>query len=143
VADVRVNRSLVIPDDELRLSFSTSGGPGGQHANKAATRAQVSWNVANSTVLGPRQRSKIREALRTRIDSTGTLRLVSDRYRSQLRNREDVLDRLARLVAEALRPRKARRATSPTPGSKQRRLDDKRRRSQVKRGRRRPVADDL
>jgi ribosome-associated protein len=143
VEDVRVNRSLIIPGDELRLSFSTSGGPGGQHANKAATRVDVAWNVANSRALGPRQRSRVLAGLRTRIDSAGTLRLSSDRYRSQLRNREDVLDRLARLVAEALRPPKARRATAPTPASRERRLAGKRRRSVIKKRRRRPARDDL
>lgn len=141
--DLRVNRSLVIPGDELRLSFSTSGGPGGQHANKAATRVEVAWNVASSRALGPRQRSRILAALRTRIDSNGTLRLSSDRYRSQRRNREDVLNRLAQLVAEALKPPKPRRATAPTPAARERRLADKRRRSDVKRRRRRPARDDL
>ena len=141
--DLRINRSLVIPGDELRLSFSTSGGPGGQHANKAATRVEVAWNVASSRALGPRQRSRILAALRSRIDSTGTLRVTSDRYRSQLRNREDALDRLARLVAEALRPRKVRRATAPTPVSRERRLTAKKQRSQIKKGRRRPARDDL
>lgn len=141
--DLQVNRSLVIPGDELRLSFSPSGGPGGQHANKAATRVEVTWDVARSRALGPRQRSRILAALRNRIDSTGTLRLSSDRYRSQLRNREDVRDRIARLVAEALRPPKARRATTPTTASRERRLADKKRRSEIKRGRRRAAPDDM
>lgn len=139
--DLRINRSLVIPGDELKLSFSTSGGPGGQHANKASTRVEVTWNVASSRALGPRQREKILSALRTRIDSTGTLRLTSDRYRSQLRNREDALNRLAQLVAEALRPARTRRATAPTESSKQRRLAEKKRRAETKRRRRPPYVD--
>jgi ribosome-associated protein len=134
--DVRVNRSVVIPDDEIEMRFSTSGGPGGQHANKAATRVELAWNVAASRALGPRQRARIQDRLRTRIDSSGTLRLTSDKYRSQWRNREDVIARLTDLVADALRPEKKRVGTTPTKASKERRLQDKRRRSTTKRLRR-------
>ncbi|MGH2729253.1 MAG: alternative ribosome rescue aminoacyl-tRNA hydrolase ArfB [Actinomycetota bacterium] len=133
--DVRVNRSLVIPEDEIEMRFSTSGGPGGQHANKAATRVELTWNVAASRALGPRQRARIEDRLRTRIDSSGALRLTSNKYRSQWRNREDVLERLGDLVADALRPVKKRVGTKPTQASKERRLLDKRRRSAIKRGR--------
>jgi ribosome-associated protein len=134
--DVRINRSLVIPDDEIEMRFSTSGGPGGQHANKAATRVELAWNVTASRALGPRQRARIEDRLRTRIDSSGTLRLTSNKYRSQWRNREDVVARLADLVAGALRPEKPRVGTKPTRASKERRLQDKRRRSVIKRERR-------
>ena len=136
--DVRINRSVTIPGDEVELTFSPSGGPGGQHANKASTRAELAWNVATSRALGPRQRERIRGALRTRIDSSGTLRLTSDTYRSQLRNREDVIERLQREVAAALKPIKKRRPTAPTRASKERRLEQKKRRSETKRLRRGP-----
>ncbi|MGH2787085.1 MAG: alternative ribosome rescue aminoacyl-tRNA hydrolase ArfB [Actinomycetota bacterium] len=139
--DLRVNRSVVIPGNELRMSFSTSGGPGGQHANKASTRVDLVWNVADSRALGPRQRSRVLAALRSRLDATGTLRLTSDSHRSQLRNREEVLSRLAHLVAVALKPPKPRRATIPTQASRERRLASKKRRSEVKRRRRRPADD--
>ncbi|MGH2809048.1 MAG: alternative ribosome rescue aminoacyl-tRNA hydrolase ArfB [Actinomycetota bacterium] len=134
--DLRVNRSLTIPGDELELSFSPSGGPGGQHANKASTRAVVTWNVDTSRVLGERQRQQIRSRLKHRIDASGTIRLASDRHRSQLRNRRDALERLALLVAEALRPPKARVPTTVTTAAKERRLQDKRRRGELKRARR-------
>jgi len=133
---VRVNRSLTIPDDELTLTFVPSGGPGGQHANKSATRAELTWNVNTSRVLGPQQRARLANRLANRFDSTGTLRLTSDRYRSQLRNRFDAEERLARLVADALRPEKPRIGTKPTRASTERRLEQKRRRSATKRARR-------
>ncbi|MDQ3940796.1 MAG: aminoacyl-tRNA hydrolase [Actinomycetota bacterium] len=138
--DLRVNRSLTIPGDEIQITYSTSGGPGGQHANKTATRAVASWNVATSRALGERQRQRIRSHLRSRIDSSGTLRLASDRTRSQLQNRRDVLDRLTALVAESLRPIKRRVATVPTNAARERRLREKKRRADLKRSRR--VLDD-
>ena len=136
-----MSRSLVIPDDEIRLRFSPSGGPGGQHANRSSTRVDLSWNVASSRVLGPRQRARIERVLRTRLDSSGTLRLSSDAHRSQLRNRAEVERRLADLVGAALRTPKPRRPTAPSPAAARRRVEEKRRRSQVKRLRRAPAEE--
>ncbi len=138
---VRVNRSLVIPASEIKLRFSTSGGPGGQHANRSATRVDLEWNVASSKALGPRQRERILKKLARRVDSSGTLHLSSDRYRSQMRNREDVLERLAALTADALRIQKRRRPTSPSNRAHERRLEEKRRRSEIKRLRGGPPED--
>lgn len=132
---IRVSRSLTIPDGELNFRFTPSGGPGGQHANKTSTRATLEWNVDSSGVLGPRQRARIRSALRHRIDSDGTLRISSDVHRSQTRNREEVSDRLARLVAEALRPKTARVPTAPSKAAREKRLEAKRRRAELKRQR--------
>jgi ribosome-associated protein len=140
--DVRVNSHLVIPAEELRLTLSPSGGRGGQHANKVATRVELRWDVAGSPSLGPRQRARIMQDLRGRIDNSGILRLSSDRYRSQTRNRDDVLGRLGELVATALKPRKRRVATAPSTTARERRLKEKRRRGEVKRARRAPAADD-
>ena len=139
---VRVNSHLVIPADELRLTHATSGGPGGQHANKVATRVDLRWDVGRSRVLGPRQRARIMHGLRGRIDGSGVLRLTSDRHRSQLRNREDVLDRLGTLVASALKPEKKRRATAPSSSARERRLQEKKQRGSLKRARRTPADDD-
>lgn len=136
---LRVNRNLVIPPDEISLRFSPSGGPGGQHANRSSTRVDLSWNVDESRVLGPRQRARIKGHLRNRLDGSGTLRLSSDKHRSQTRNREEVLARLARLVSEALQPRRARVATTPSRAAKERRLQSKRRRSEIKKLRRAPL----
>ena len=142
MSGVRVNRSVVIPEDEIRLEFTTSGGPGGQHANKSSTRAVIVWNVDSSRALGPRQRARVKGKLRHRIDSAGNLRLSSDASRSQLRNREAVRERLRSLVEAALRPEKKRVGTAPTRASKETRLRSKRLRSEVKRARRAPGADD-
>ena len=136
---LRVNRNLSIPPDEITLRFSPSGGPGGQHANRSSTRVDLSWNVDASRVLGPRQRARIKGHLRNRLDGSGTLRLSSDKHRSQTRNREEVLARLARLVSEALQPRRARVATTPSQAAKERRLRSKRRRSEIKKLRRAPL----
>ncbi len=139
---VRVNRSVLIPEDEIRLEFTTSGGPGGQHANKSSTRAVLIWNVESSRALGPRQRARVRGKLRHRIDSAGNLRLSSDAHRSQLRNREAVRERLRVLVEDALRPEKKRIGTAPTRSSKEKRLQSKKLRAEVKRARAKPRPED-
>lgn len=135
---LKVGRSLVIPDAELKERFTTSGGPGGQHANKAATRVELSWNVARSSVLGPRQRQRLLDRLANRIDADGNLRVVADSERSQLRNRSEAEKRLADLVTAALRRERQRRATKPTKSSQEKRLESKRRRAEIKRARRDP-----
>ncbi|MDQ3983222.1 MAG: aminoacyl-tRNA hydrolase [Actinomycetota bacterium] len=142
MSGLRVNRSVVIPDDEIRLEFTTSGGPGGQHANKSSTRAVLIWNVDASHALGPRQRARVRGKLRHRIDSAGNVRLSSDAHRSQLRNRETVRERFRTLLEDALRPEKKRIGTSPTGSSRERRLKSKKLRSEVKRARQRPRVED-
>ncbi|MFN2524986.1 MAG: alternative ribosome rescue aminoacyl-tRNA hydrolase ArfB [Actinomycetota bacterium] len=140
---LRVTRSVSIPDDELEFKFSTSGGPGGQHANKAATRVDLRWVPETSRALGPRQRERVLSRLAKRLDSSGALRLSSDRYRSQLRNRTAVLGRLAEMVEEALRPAARRVATKPTSGAVERRLNQKRRRGAIKKMRTRPSEGEL
>jgi ribosome-associated protein len=132
---IRITSSLRIPSSELRFTFSTSSGPGGQHTNKAATRVDLAWNVNESRAIGPRQRDRILAGLGNRIDSRGVLRLSSDRYRSQWRNRAAVVERFRELVAGALKQRKHRKPTTPSVSSRERRLADKRRRSETKRGR--------
>jgi ribosome-associated protein len=136
VTGLRVNRRLVIPPNELEERFSTSSGPGGQHANKASTRAELTWNIESSSVLGPRQRERLRSRLASRLDSNGVLRVASEKHRSQLRNREEVRNRLAELVDRALKVERSRVKTKPTRAGKERRLQQKRRRSEIKRTRR-------
>ena len=137
--DIRVTKTLVIPGAEITTRFGPSGGPGGQHANKVATRVDLSWNVNGSAVLTERQRRLIKGRLRNRIDTRGDLRVNSDRHRSQLMNRRDAQQRLADLVQEALTPRRNRIATEPTAAARRRRVDDKRKRGEVKRLRRQPT----
>lgn len=131
-----VNSSLSIPDAELDWAFSRSGGPGGQHANKANTRAELTWEIATSEVLSATQRRRL-------IDAFGAeLRVVADDERSQLRNRSLASERLADRVAEALKPVRKRRPTKPTRGSKRRRVDAKKRNSRRKQLRQKPGRDD-
>ena len=127
-----VSRSCRIPLDELEWRFSASGGPGGQHANTSNTRAEVRFDVANSPSLGPRQRARLLEKLGP------VVRVVADDERSQLRNRELALERLAARLREALRVERPRVATRPSLGAKKRRLESKRRTSERKRLRGRP-----
>ena len=132
---VRVSSTLVIPASELSWRFSRSGGPGGQHANTADTRAEVRFDIASSPSLGPRQRARLLERF------GDELRVVADDERSQARNRELALRRLCDRLADALRVERPRRPTKPTAASVQRRLEAKRRRATRKADRRRPHAE--
>lgn len=133
---IHVNSSLVIPDAELDWKFSASGGPGGQHANRSNTRAELTWDVAGSAVLTGTKR----ELLTSKLGSS--VRIVSDEHRSQTRNREAAEERLGERVREALKQDRPRRATKPTKGSKRRRVEGKRRTSQTKKLRGKPSLDD-
>ena len=125
-----VSRSCVIPLAELRWRFSRSGGPGGQHANTSDTRAEVVFDAAGSPSLGAGQRQRI-------VDRLGPeVRVVAADERSQARNRALALDRLRERLAAALVVATPRRPTRPSTGARQRRLDEKRRRGDVKRMRR-------
>lgn len=130
--DIQVNRRLSIPRSELELTATRSGGPGGQHANTSSTRIQLAWDVRRSPSLTERRRELILSRLANRIDQDGVLHLAADTHRSQHRNREEVIERFAGLLAEALRPRKTRRKTRPTRASKERRLKKKKQRSRIK-----------
>ena len=125
-----VSRSCRIPLREIQLRFTRSGGPGGQHANTADTRVEAVFDVEASTSLGPRQRERLLQKLGPEV------RAVASDERSQMRNRELALRRLAERMEQALRVEKPRTATRPTRASKERRLQAKKRRGDVKRLRR-------
>jgi ribosome-associated protein len=133
---VFVTRSLSIPVGELEWRFSRSGGPGGQHANKTSTRAEVRFDIANSPSLGPRQRVRLIERFGDEI------RVVADDERSQARNRALALERLAGRLRGALTVQKPRFATAPSASSERRRLESKKRRSEIKRRRAQPRTSD-
>lgn len=136
-----MTRKLTIPAAELGWRFSRSSGPGGQHVNTSDSRVELSWDVAASRVLSDEQRSRILNKLAHRIVA-GTLTLAVSEQRSQLRNRDTAREKLGDLVAGALAPDgPKRRATKPTRGSQQRRLQTKGKRSEVKRNRQRPGLD--
>jgi ribosome-associated protein len=123
---------VTVPAAELEWRFSASGGPGGQHANTANTRAEVRLDLAGSPSLPDDLKARLVRALGPEV------RVVAAGERSQLRNREVALERLERRLAGALRSRRPRRATRPTAASKAERLRTKARRSAVKRDRRPP-----
>jgi ribosome-associated protein len=135
-AVLRVHRALTIPMSEITWRATTSGGPGGQHANRTSSRVEVQFVVASSTVLGPRQRAR----LQTRYGPV--VRAAASDSRSQARNRQLALERLAVKLAEGLRVDPTRRPTRPTKGSQIRRVEAKRRRSEIKRRRRSPDEHD-
>ena len=136
--DLVVTPELTIPAAELGWRFSRSSGPGGQHVNTTDTRVALSWNVADSAVLSDDQRTKLLQRLKSRL-ITGALVVTASEQRSQLRNREIALAKLAAMVADSLAPAPAaRRRTKPTCGSKVRRLDAKKQRSATKQLRQKP-----
>lgn len=139
---IRITPQLSIPERDVRFSFTTSGGPGGQNVNKVATRAVLNFNIDRCEALTDDQRVTIRIALFTRISKEGNLRLVCNRFRTQEKNRKLVLEVFAQLLATALRPRRTRHATKPTRSSKNRRLESKRARSVIKNSRRARASDD-
>ena len=136
-----IDASLAIPLSELNFRFTQSSGPGGQHVNKAATQAELLFDVARSPSLNEAQRQRIRQSLKRLIGGDGILHLTSQSTRSQLRNRQDVTDRFQALLRQALKPRKKRRATKPTAASREQRLEQKKRRGTLKRTRRAPTVE--
>ena len=133
---LEVTSSVKIPRHELDVKFSPSGGPGGQHANKTATRAELTFDVETSAAFSDAQRDRVRARLGS------VVRVVVDDERSQLRNRALAEERLAERLRSALYVQRPRRATRPTRGSQQRRIVAKKQRGDIKRGRQRPSADE-
>src|SRR5262245_6710051 len=127
---------LTIPDSELRLSFARSGGPGGQNVNKVSSKAVLHFAVATSPSLPDDVRGRFLEAFRSRITNAGEAVIHSDEFRDRPKNIQACHGKLREMIAAVLRPPKKRRATKPTKGSRVRRLNDKRARSQKKEGRR-------
>ena len=139
--ELRVSQDLVIPAAELLWRFDTSGGPGGQHANRSSTRVELSWNIPESAVLAASLRDRILEQLGKEA-SGGVLTIRVGESRSQWRNRQIARRRLADRLRRAMRPpAPPRRRTRPTRMSQERRLAGKRARSETKRLRRRPEVD--
>jgi ribosome-associated protein len=129
---IRVTRSVVVPLSEIELRTSRSSGPGGQHAQKSETRVEAVFDVESSSALSDAQKRRV-------IGKAGpVLRAIAQDERSQLRNRELAIERLTAALREALRVPRKRVPTRPSAASKERRLDAKRRRGQVKRLRQLP-----
>jgi ribosome-associated protein len=136
IGPLRVTRSVVVPERELKWRFSRSSGPGGQSVNTADSRVELRLDVVTTTALGPVQRARVLERLSGRLVD-GVLTVTASEHRSQLRNREAALERLASILAKALAPPPPRRR--PTRASRaavERRLAAKRRRAKTKQLRR-------
>ena len=133
--DIQVTSKVCIPGEELLVEFSRSSGPGGQHVNKVETRVTLCFNIEESMVLTPEQKVILRESLESRVNKDGVLRVSCEDSRSQAVNRELVRDRFRDLLSAALTVRKKRVPTKATRSSKRKRLDEKRRRGDVKKGR--------
>jgi ribosome-associated protein len=129
---IRVTRSVVLPLREIVLRTSRSSGPGGQHAQKSETRVEAVFDVESSEALTDAQKRRVT------AKAGPVLRAVAQDERSQLRNRELAVERVVAALREALHVERRRVATKPTGASKERRLESKRRRSDVKRLRRPP-----
>ena len=131
-----VTRSVRVPRSELQVSFTPSGGPGGQHANRSNTRVELRLDVAASTAFSEAQRDRVVERLGSEV------RVVVDDERSQIRNRALAEERLVARLQSALHVDRPRRKTRPTRSSQRKRMDAKSRRGEVKRQRRRPGSDE-
>ncbi len=125
-------KKSLVPISEIREHFSRSSGKGGQNVNKLSTKAEVRWNVDASEGFSPEEKEKIKEILRNRINKRGELVVVSQEERSQLQNRERAIERLNNLVEAVLMPEKERIPTKPTIGSKERRLEEKKKQAERK-----------
>jgi ribosome-associated protein len=129
---IRVTRTVSIPRGEIELRFSRSSGPGGQHAQKSDTRVEAIFDVEASSALSEAQKRRV-------VSRVGpVVRAVAQDERSQWRNRELALERVAEALREALRVQRPRRATRPSKAAVERRLEQKRRRAETKRRRRPP-----
>lgn len=140
---VIINERISIPEEELTFTASRSGGPGGQHVNKVSSKITLWFDLVNSPSLSPDDKELIASRLGNRIDKDGILRVVSQSTRSQLSNRELAVERFVELLQAALKREPPRKKTRASKAAKERRLEEKKQRSRIKRERSRsmPVED--
>ena len=140
--DLPVDGRVTIPGQELRYTFSRSGGPGGQHVNTTDSRVRLVWSMSRSSVISSAAKARFTDAHPSWVSADGDVILTADTHRSQHRNVEEARQRLAQAVHACLRPPKRRRPTKPTRASQRRRVDTKKRKSQTKKLRGKVRRDD-
>lgn len=138
---ITVNDELTIPRSEIEFRTSRSSGAGGQHVNKTSSRVELSWNIAQARSLSDEQRERLLARLASRVSEEGAIRVVASDTRSQLRNRETAERRLGETIARALVVQKKRRPTKRPRAANEARLTTKKKHSDKKRERNRPVAE--
>lgn len=136
--DLQINKDVTIPGWELWFTASRSGGPGGQHANKASTRVTLHWKIDDSSVLDARDKKRLARRLSNDLNSEGVLQVDCAETRSQHQNRKLARDQLAEMVRKGLKRKKRRIATKPSRSARRRRLEKKRHRSEIKKKRKKP-----
>lgn len=137
-----VNAVVTIPDQELELAFVRASGPGGQNVNKVSSAVQLRYDLAGSTALSDAVKARLRSLSGRRLTADGAVLIIARNHRSQEQNRRAAEERLVELIARALIPPKARKATAPTRAARERRLEGKTHRQRAKRLRARPRWDD-
>ena len=133
---IQITESIAIDESEIQEQFIRASGPGGQHVNRAATAVQLRFDAAHSPSLPIAVRKRLIRLAGSRVTKEGVLIIQVGRFRSQDRNRQEATGRLVELIQEAAKEPKVRRKTKPTRASRERRLRNKRRRSEIKRLRR-------
>lgn len=123
---------------EVKFKASLSGGKGGQNVNKVSTKIELYWKPVESCVLTEDQKLKISSKLQNKLSQEGELRIVSEEERSQLRNKENAMDKFFNILASCFKEKKKRRPTRKTKGSNERRLGSKTRKKEIKSNRRKP-----
>ena len=129
---IRITNDISIFEDDLVFKASRSGGPGGQNINKVNTRVTLFFDAANCQGLSDEQKARVLARLATRADRNGVIRVVSQKFRTQRANRRAAVERFRELLAEALKTRRTRKPTGVPHAARQRRLQEKRRRSILK-----------
>ncbi len=133
---IQITPDLALDESEIEYKFIRSSGPGGQNINKVSTAVQLRWNLGSSSCLPDHVRRRLIRLAGSRVSKEGVLIIEARRFRTRERNRRDALHRLVELIRKAAQKRKIRHSTKPTGAAKKRRLESKRRRSEIKRLRR-------